>query len=96
MDNVVEGEKGSIIICPKGCFVDRNGKIVEKNIDIEIAEALSLEDMLLSNLTTTSDGQLLETDGMIYFNATSDGEQLYINKENPIHIEIPTHQKNLE
>ena len=93
VDNVVEGEKGSIIICPKGCFVDRNGKIVEKNIDIEIAEALSLEDMLLSNLTTTSDGQLLETDGMIYFNATSDGEQLYINKENPIHIEIPTHQK---
>ncbi len=92
-DNVVEGEKGSIIVFPKGCFVDKKGKIIAENIDIEIAEALSLEDMLLSNLTTTSDGKLLETDGMIYFNATADGEQLYINKEIPIHIEIPTHQK---
>lgn len=36
------------------------------------------------NLTTTSSGKLLETDGMIYFNATSNGEQLAINKENPI------------
>lgn len=92
-DNVVEGEKGTLIICPKGCFVNKKGEIVEENINMEIAEALSLEDMLLSNLTTTSDGKLLETDGMIYFNATANGEQLFINKDIPVHIEIPTYQK---
>lgn len=92
-DNVIEGEKGTVVVCPKGCFKNAKGEIVEDNVKIELSEALSLEDMLLSNLTTTSDGKQLETDGMIYFNATANGEQLMINKDNPIHIEIPTTEK---
>lgn len=93
LDNVVEGENGTVVVCPKGCFKNKNGEIVEANVKIELSEALTLEEMLLSNLTTTSSGKLLETDGMIYFNATSNGEQLAINKDNPIHIEIPTAEK---
>lgn len=92
-DNIVEGENGTVIVCPKGCFKNAKGQIVEGNVKIELSEALSLEEMLLSNLTTTSDGKLLETDGMIYFNATANGEQLTINKDIPIHIEIPTLKK---
>lgn len=92
-DNVVEGKNGTVVVCPKGCFKNAKGEIVEDNVKIELSEALSLEDLLLSNLTTTSDGKQLETDGMIYFNATADGEQLTINKDNPIHIEIPTTEK---
>lgn len=92
-DNIVEGDKGTIVVCPKGCFKNIKGEIVEDNVKIELSEALSLEDMLLSNLTTTSDGRQLETDGMIYFNATINGEQLTINKDNPIRIQIPTKER---
>jgi hypothetical protein len=92
-DNVVEGENGTVIVCPKGCFLNRRGEIVEERVKIELSEALALEDMLLSNLTTTSNGQQLETGGMIYFNATANGEQLAINDDNPIRIEIPTPDK---
>ncbi|OYU96571.1 MAG: hypothetical protein CFE21_09310 [Bacteroidetes bacterium B1(2017)] len=92
-DNVVEGENGTVLVCPKGCFINTKGEIVEDNVTIELSEALSIEDMLLSNLTTSSEGKQLETDGMIYFNATSKGEQLGINEDNPIHIEIPTKEK---
>lgn len=92
-DNVIEGNKGTVVVCPKGCFKNAKNEIVEDNVKVELSEALSLEDMLLSNLTTTSDGKQLETDGMIYFNATANGEQLTINKDNPIHIEIPTTEK---
>lgn len=92
-DNVIEGEHGTIILFPKGCFMDANGDIVEENVKIELAEALTLQDMLLSNLTTTANGKLLETDGMIYFNATANGKQLTVNQEIPVYIEIPTHQK---
>ena len=92
-DNVIEGENGTVVVCPKGCFKNANGQIVEEDVKIELSEALSIEDMLLSNLTTTSDGKQLETDGMIYFNATANGEQLAINKDNPIHIEIPTKKR---
>jgi len=92
-DAIVEGEKGTVLVFPKGCFMDAGGKIVEDDIQVELAEAFSLEDMLLSNLTTTSDGKLLETGGMIYFNARSNGVQLFINKDNPVHIEMPVSQK---
>lgn len=92
-DNIIEGKNGTVVVCPKGCFKNAKGEIVEENVKIELYEALSLEEMLLSNLTTTSDGKQLETDGMIYFNATANGEQLTINKDNPIHIEIPTTEK---
>lgn len=89
-DNVLEGSKGTLIAAPEGCFLDKNGNPVTENIQIELTECLSMEEMILSNLTTTSEGKLLETDGMIYLNATSNGEQLTIDKNNPIYIEIPT------
>lgn len=89
-DTVVEGSKGTILVFQKGSFLDAAGDPVEDNIDIELAEALTLADMLLSNLTTTSGDQILETGGMIYFNATSAGEQLFVNPDKPVHIEIPT------
>ena len=96
IDNVVEGKNGTILIMPKGCFKNSKGEIVTEQIKVELSEALSVEEMLLSNLTTTSNGRLLETDGMIYINATANGEQLSINKENPIHIEIPTNKRKAE
>ncbi len=89
-DNVVEGENGTVIIFPKGCFLDSNNNVVEESVKVELAEALSIEEMILSNLTTTSYGKLLETDGMIFVNATSNGEQLKIDPYNPIYVEIPT------
>jgi hypothetical protein len=94
-DNVIEGKNGTIVVCPRSCFKNAKGEIVEDNVKIELSEALSLENMLLSNLTTTSNGIQLETDGMIYFNATANGEQLTINRDNPIYIEIPTTEKKV-
>ncbi|TAE90505.1 MAG: hypothetical protein EAY81_00725 [Bacteroidetes bacterium] len=95
-DNIVEGENGTLLICPKGCFKNANGDVVLTDVKIELAEALKREDMLLSNLTTTSDGKQLETGGMIYFNATANGEQLTIDEDNPVRIEIPTTKKKPE
>lgn len=92
-DNVISGVGGTVVVCPKGCFKNSKGEIVTAEVTIELAEALTLSDMLLSNLTATSDGKPLETDGMIFFNATANGEQLAINREIPIHIEIPTDEK---
>lgn len=92
-DNVIEGEKGTIVVMPKGCFKDNDGNVVTSDIKIELAEALSQSDILLSNLNTTANGKLLETDGMLYFNAASNGKQLIINTKTPIRIEMPTDKK---
>ncbi len=92
-DNVIEGDAGTTIVIQKGSFQDENGKEVEGAVKIELAEALSVSDMILSNLTTTSNGKMLETGGMIYFQATQNGKQVYINEQRPLYIEIPTQDK---
>lgn len=92
-DNIIEGKSGTKIVFPKGCFKNKKGNIVDGEISIELAEALTMSDMILSNLTTNSNGKLLQTDGMLYFNATQNGEQLVVNKENPIYIELPTKKR---
>jgi Cytochrome c len=93
-DQVLEGKNGTVLTLPDGCFVDASGAVYRQKVRVELAEALRLRDMIRANLTTTSDGKPLETDGMIYFNATTPaGEQLYINKKVPVFIEIPTRKK---
>lgn len=87
--DVVEGTEGIVIVTPKGCFKNSKGEIVDGNVTIELAEALERGDMIMSNLTTTSGTELLETGGMFYFNATADGEQLTINPDIPIYVEVP-------
>jgi hypothetical protein len=89
-DTVISGENGTTIVFQKGSFLDSYNNIVTDDIEIELTEALTIDEMILSNLTTISDGKLLETDGMIYFNATAKGRQLFVNPEKPVYVEIPT------
>ena len=89
-DTVISGENGTTIVFQKGSFLDSDNNIVTDDIEIELTEALTIDEMILSNLTTISDGKLLETDGMIYFNATAKGRQLFVNPEKPVYLEIPT------
>ena len=92
-DTIIVGLQGTKIVIPKNAFIDSKGNIVSKNIEFELSEAFRIEDMIMSNLTTSSNGKLLETDGMIFTNATSGGKNLTINKKNPLYIEIPTKNK---
>lgn len=92
-DNIVEGSSGTTVAMQKDCFVDRWGRTVKGPVKVELAEALTLDKMLTSNLTTTSDGKLLETGGMIYIKATADGKEVFVKKSKPLYIEIPTTNK---
>jgi|GEM_PF-941871 len=92
-DNVVEGADGTTIALPKGCFKNKNGDIATGTVKVELAEALSMDKMFASNLTTTSDGNQLETGGMIYLNASANNEELTINKNRPVYISIPARNK---
>lgn len=92
-DNIVEGVQGSIVFIPEGALLDKNGNPAKGEVKIELAEALTIEDMVTSNLTTTSNGKLLQTGGMLYLNATANGEPLHIDTTKPLRIEIPTDTK---
>jgi hypothetical protein len=85
----IEGENGTLIIIPKNSFLDTNNKIVQGKVNFELIEAYDLADMLLYNLTTTSNGDALETGGMFYTNATQNDRQLSIDQNKPMIIQVP-------
>lgn len=68
-DTILMGAEGTEVIVPKNAFVDSKGNRV-KQVTLELKEYYKVEDIVLSNLSTiTTDGQLMETNGMFYIKA---------------------------
>jgi len=88
----IEGKQGMLVIVPKDAFVDAEGNLVESPVELELVEALTLEDMVLYDLATLSNGKQLESGGMFYLEAKSKGKIVQINPERPFYIEIPTNE----
>ena len=88
----IEGKQGMLIIVPKDAFINDKGILIKTPVELELVEALTLEDMVLYDLATLSDGKLLESGGMFYINPTSNGENVNINPQRPFYIEIPTNE----
>jgi len=89
----IEGKEGTLIIVPKNAFVDANNNVVNSVVTLEVVEALTLEDMVLYNLTTTSNGKALESGGMLYIKAVGQNGDVKINPARPLYIEVPTNNK---
>ena len=83
------GKEGAKLAIPANAFVDRNGNPVKGKVTIILKEALSMTDIVLGGLTTTSDSNVLESGGMIYVHATANGEQLAIAPSKEIMATIP-------
>ncbi|MEM8528031.1 MAG: OmpA family protein [Bacteroidota bacterium] len=83
------GENGTNIWIPAGAFVLSDGTIAQGKIEITLKEAYDFSDMLMSDLSTTSDHQLLETGGMIYLEAMVDGQQLNIKEGTALTVGLP-------
>lgn len=66
---VIKGKKGTVLQIPMNCFVDQEGNIVNGKISFLLQEAYTYSDMLFQNLSTVSDGRLLETGGMLFIEA---------------------------
>lgn len=85
----IKGAQGTIITFPVNCFGKEQG-----GIKIELIECYSIQDMLFNGLSTqTTDGELLESDGMIYLNALNEkGDTLEV-KQGKVKVQMPTEQR---
>ncbi|MFL5751988.1 MAG: hypothetical protein ACJ76F_01165 [Bacteroidia bacterium] len=92
-DTVITGTEGMQIAIKKGSFVDMDGNKVDGKIKFELKEALTHKDIALANLVTKSNKQLLESGGMFYMNATSDGKQVKLAKGQSLMARVPTAKK---
>lgn len=89
-DNVIIGDNGTRIFISANSIVNEEGKKISDKVKLELKENYSFADFITSNLQTLSNGELLQTQGMIYFNAISGSSlNLRIDKNKPIRIEFP-------
>ncbi|PCJ64154.1 MAG: hypothetical protein COA58_14315 [Bacteroidetes bacterium] len=76
--NVLKGNEGTIIILPPDAICDMYSGF---NADIYLKEYYTREDMIMGQLTTSSDGRMLESAGMIELIAMKDGKELKLCKK---------------
>lgn len=90
IDNIIAGTNGTKIRIPKNSFVDSTGQPISGTVEIQLKEALTKQEMVLANLTTTFNGKPLETGGMIFIDASSNGKSILIAESKSIQVALPT------
>jgi hypothetical protein len=94
-DTLIEGTKGTLIFIPQDAFAK---VLPNKPVEIELKEYYTKQEFIAANLTTSSDGQLLESGGMIHIRAMQNGSELTLKKDKILRLYFPRKQdrKNME
>ena len=90
-DTVVVCKEGTKLVIKANSFIDSKDNLINGTIDLNVTEYYKLSDMLLANLSTTSNGKQLETGGMLHLEAFSGSEPLKLKSS--IEISFPTKHK---
>lgn len=81
---------GTNIWIPANAFINEKGEVVTGEITFRMEEAYSKLNMITLGLSTLSGEKLLETGGMVFMEAESDGQKLELNEGVNLLIEMPT------
>ena len=94
-DQTIKAAKGTELFIPaESLQLVGGGEVAADEVVITIREALSYQDMILGNLTTSSHGDLIETGGMVYLEArTKDGRLLEVKPGKELLLSIPSEEK---
>lgn len=86
----IQGKNGIQIDIPENSFLGPDGRPYQGQVSLVLQEALSMKDMILQNLSTTSNGELIETGGMIYLAAKGEnGEELSLAEGKDLTVGFP-------
>jgi len=88
-DTLLFGSKGTGLFFEKESFVLPDGTIPKGKISVQLKECYSNSDIVRENLTTTSDGKVLETRGMINVLAFADNQELKLKQGRKFIIHFP-------
>lgn len=91
-DSVIITKQGVLVSIPKDALL-LNGKPYNQPAIIQWQEAMDAATIVKSGLSTTSNGKLLETQGMFGIEAyTKDGKKLTVNPKVGIYVQVPVDQ----
>lgn len=89
-DEVVLGEKGTAVAFPSNSLEHSDGKIVTGQINIQLTEFQKPSECAAQNISTrNTEGELLETVGMVQIIATQNGDTLKLKSDEEIAIAFP-------
>ena len=88
-ETTLVGDKGTSITITPNSFVFEDGTEPIGPITFSLKECYEYDDMLFENLTTTSQGKLLETGGMINLSCSSDGRKLKLKEFTELVVQFP-------
>jgi hypothetical protein len=92
-DTVFYGIDGTEIVYTANSLMNAEGKLYKGKAIFELKEVTKLETMIQSGLTTTSDGEIIESGGMVYLQPTDqEANKLLMVTSRPTIINIPTEQ----
>ncbi len=92
-NETITSTKGVLVVVPAGSFVEEDGSKPRGPVQVLIKEALRRGDWIAHNLSTISNGALLQSGGMAAVEAFSEGRALRLADDAEITIGIPAQQK---
>lgn len=92
-DETITSAKGVLVVVPAGSFVEEDGSKPRGPVQVSVKEALRPGDWIAHNLSTISNGALLQSGGMAAVEAFSEGRPLRLADDAEITIGIPAQQK---
>jgi hypothetical protein len=92
-ENRLSASQGTRFVFPANCFTYDDGSTVKSVVKLKITECYELPDILMSKLSTTADGRILETAGMVNIEATAGGKKVNISSGKTYLIEFPKRKK---
>lgn len=94
-DTTLQSINNLRIKIPKNAFVDSIGNPIIGEVNLSLKEALTLADMIIGGLTTTTtDGKFLESAGMFNLNASLNNQPVFIKQGVNLEITIPANGLN--
>jgi hypothetical protein len=89
-DTSITYRQGTVLYIKANSFVnEKTGKPVSGKVTVKVKEYYKLSDMILAGLSTTSDGSLLTTGGMLYVEAFANGQKCKLAPQSAMQISFP-------
>ncbi len=95
----IKGNQGVRVEIPANAFLTQEGEVVQEAVNVKLTEAIDLSSFLSLNLSTQSDGEMLQSGGMINISAqTASGKEVFLDSNKNLEIKVPyqNFQKGME
>lgn len=90
LESHLQLKKGTEVTIPSNAFCKMDGSpVTDQKIDVMFKEAFEYSEMVDESLSTQTSDQILETGGMIYIEASQNGEPLKLQEGKSIELLFP-------